>query len=527
MNATPAAVIGDVLVAARFLLGLPGFLNRPLDGATARGIVRTRLARRADDFLALARRFVYEAAGGPYRDLLRRAGCEYGDLERLVRGEGVEGALATLFRHGVFLTIDEFKGRRPVVRGSDRVDVAPASLVNPSIRSLFVAHSSGSRGPRTPVPLDLAFVREHAVNRRLSLEARGALGWHHAVWGSAGGGEMSIVLRFAIAGARVARWFTPPGRSKGRIPLTYRLNALGMRGGGLLGGVVLPLPTPSAPLSIARWMERTLRAGATPHLKTYASMAVQLCETAGAAGVDLAGTRFTLTGEPLTTARAESLARHGTRAASDYGSTETGQVGEPCAAPGPADDLHLLDDLHGVIQAGPAGRAHGLPPRALLITSLRQTAPLILLNVSMGDEAWLTARSCGCPLEADGWGRHLHSVRSFEKLKTGGVTFHDTDVVEVLEELLPSRFGGAPAHYQVVEEEDARGVTCLSILVDPAVGTVDLGAVAETFRQAFGDPTSWREPGIVRAISAPPRMTASGKILHLHRESLDVDPPRS
>jgi hypothetical protein len=39
------------------------------------------------------------------------------------------------------------------------------------------------------------------------------------------------------------------------------------------------------------------------------------------------------------------------------------------------------------------------------------------------------------------------------------------------------------------------------------------------FRHAFGDPTPWRDPGIVRAISAPPRMTASGKILHLHRAS--------
>lgn len=519
MSRAATAVTGDVLVATRFLLGLPRFLSRPLDGGTARTIVRARLARRGDDFLDLARRFIYGTADSPYRALLRHAGCEYGDLERLVRAEGVEGALMTLFRHGVLLSIDEFKGRRPVVRGSARVDVAPAKLVNPSIRVLFVAHSSGSRGPRTPVPLDLAFVRDHAVNRRLSLEARGALGWRHAVWGSPGGAEMSIVLRFASAGARLERWFTPLDPRRANIPLPYRLNALAMRGGGLLAGALLPRPTPSAPLSIARWIESTLRAGATPHLKTYASMAVQLCEQAADAGIDVAGTRFTLTGEPLTPARVESLARQGTQAAPDYGSNETGQVGEPCAAPGPVDDLHLLDDLHGVIQAGPGGQVHGLPPRALLITSIRPTAPLILLNVSMGDEAWLTTRSCGCALEADGWRRHLHTVRSFEKLKTGGVTFHDTDVIQVLEELLPARFGGAPAHYQVVEDESAHGVARLSILVDPAVGAVDLPAVAETFRQAFGDPVPWREPGVVRAVSAPPRMTASGKILHLHRES--------
>ena len=35
MSRVPAALTGDVLVATRFLLGLPGFLRQPLDGATA------------------------------------------------------------------------------------------------------------------------------------------------------------------------------------------------------------------------------------------------------------------------------------------------------------------------------------------------------------------------------------------------------------------------------------------------------------------------------------------------------------
>jgi len=48
--------------------------------------------------------------------------------------------------------------------------------------------------------------------------------------------------------------------------------------------------------------------------------------------------------------------------------------------------------------------------------------------------------------------------------------------------------------------------------------------VAEAFRQACGDPPLWREADVVRAISAPPRPTASGKILHLHR---DVPKPTS
>lgn len=512
------AAAGGALTAPRLAYRISAFLRRPLDGDAARAIVRRRLASRADDFLAIARGVFSGSPVSPYRQLLQHAGCEYGDLERLVRADGVEGALETLFRRGVFLTVEEFKGRRPVVRGSLHLECGPARLVNPSTSPLLFAHSSGSRGPRTMVPLDLAFVRDHAVNRRLSLEARGALPWRHAVWGAAGGSDMSIVLRFAVCGATLERWFTPPTPDRRRRPRLPDHTVLGMLGGGLLAGRPMPWPRPTEFVTIARWMQQRLRAGATPHLKTYVTMALQLCEVAAGAGIELAGTQFTVTGEPLTDVRHAFLTAHGAGAASDYGSNETGQLGEPCAAPGAPDDVHLMDDLHGVIQAGPAGQSHGLPPRALLVTSLRPTAPLIMMNVSLGDEAWLTIRPCGCGLEAAGWRRHLHGIRSFEKLQSRGRTILDVDLVHILDAVLPARFGGAPSHYQLVEDEGPTGQLRLSVLVDPALGPVDLAAVAEAFRHACGDPPLWRESDVVRAISVSPRPTASGKILHLHRD---------
>jgi hypothetical protein len=513
----------------RFFLGLRRSFRPPLDSNIAQSVVRERFARRDQDFLNLARRFIYESGTNPYRHLLRHAGCEYGDLEDLVRRDGLEGALTVLFRNGVFLTVDEFKGRQPVVRGTFRETFKPADLTNPTAVLYFVGHSSGSRGERTPVPFDLAFVREHAVNRRLSLEARGALGWRHAICGSAGGGEMAIVLRFALCGAAPERWFTPVDPRVPGLPLSYRWSGFAMRMGGLAAGVSLPAPVPVSPdalFPIVEWMRQILAEGETPHLKTYASMAVRVCRTAAEAGVDLSGAQFTLTGEPLSQARLDAVARSGAWAAPDYGSTEVGQVGEPCVAPGAPDDVHLLEDLHGIIQAGTEGKPYGLPSGALLITSLRTTAPYILLNVSMGDEARLTTRTCGCPLEGYGWRRHLHAIRSFEKLTSGGMTFFDTDVARVLEELLPSRFGGAPTHYQLVEEEGPGGVPRLSLRVDPAVGPVDSKRVADVFLRALGDASPgdrsmelmWRGIDVLRVVRASPLMTPSGKILHLHRE---------
>jgi hypothetical protein len=184
--------------------------------------------------------------------------------------------------------------------------------------------------------------------------------------------------------------------------------------------------------------------------------------------------------------------------------------------------MHLFDDLNALIQAG----AHrpGLSPRTLLLTSIRPAARMVLLNASVGDEADVRERRCGCAMEQAGWARHVRAIRSPEKLTSGGITFLDTDVVRVLEEVLPACHGGGPAHYQLVEEEAESGRARLRLLIHPAVGAVDPAAVADTFLEAIGTGSGverlssllWREAGLVQAEVRPPLTTAAGKILHLH-----------
>jgi hypothetical protein len=100
----------------------------------------------------------------------------------------------------------------------------------------------------------------------------------------------------------------------------------------------------------------------------------------------------------------------------------------------------------------------------------------------------------------------------------------DTDVIRVLEEVLPARHGGGPAHYQLVEDESEGGRARLRLLIHPAVGPVDPDTVADTFLAAIGPGAGierlsslfWREAGLLRAEVRPPLATAAGKILHLH-----------
>jgi hypothetical protein len=343
------------------------------------------------------------------------------------------------------------------------------------------------------------------------------------------------LLRFSVIGASAVRTFVQLDPGSPGVHPVYRRRGRLMRWVGHL--VKVPQPRPrhvplERPLPIARWMAAVLQAGATPHLVTFTSPAVRLCQAALEADVDLCGAQLTITGEPMTAARLAAIRRAGASVVSRYASTESGTVGYGCLQPETSDDVHLWQDLHALIQPGPDGAIAGLPPDALLLSSLRLTAPVILLNVSMGDQAEVKRRACECPLERLGWTTQLRTIRSFEKLTTGGMTFLDSDVIRVLEEVLPAHFGGGPTDYQLLEEETDGGRPLLRLLVHPAIGPLDADAVGRVFLEVIGSGSpsqrimalQWHDWGVLRVERRTPLITASGKILHLHQERNPVAP---
>lgn len=509
--------VADIRAGFRLLRRLPAFLRRPVTAEEARATLRDRLERREADFLALARRLIYGHAASPYRALLRMAGCEYGDLERLVRTDGPEGALAALAARGVYLTVDEFKGRRPVVRGSTRIVLDPRAFTNPVCARDVPGRSSGSRGTPTPVLVALDYLRDCGIDTCLALDARGGGDWLKAYWGVPGASATVVVLRLSAFGAPVVRWFSQIDPWAPGLDARYGWSVTGLRWGARLAGRPLPAPqfvSLEDPLPIVRWMADVLRAGRIPFLQTFPTSAVRVCQAALDARVDLTGARMTMGGEPTTRARLATIRRAGVDALPRYSSIECGPIGHGCLHPEAPDEVHLLHDLHLLVQRADAD---------LLVSSLRMTAPLVLFNVSLGDRAILRRRDCGCPMERLGWVTHLHGIRSVEKLTAAGMTFLDADLVRVLEEVLPDRFGGGPADYQLVEGEDADGRSVLRLLVHPRVGDVPSEAVAETFLSAVSAGAgaervmglAWRQARLLRVERDTPVVTGAGKILHL------------
>jgi hypothetical protein len=112
------------------------------------------------------------------------------------------------------------------------------------------------------------------------------------------------------------------------------------------------------------------------------------------------------------------------------------------------------------------------------------------------------------------------------------MNFLDVDLIRVLDEVLPARFGGGPTHYQLVEEETAEGHPRLRLLVDPAIGPLDGAAVTEAFLTAIGGGSGaervmgllWRGGGFVTVERRTPGSTRGDKIQHLRRVPARADP---
>ncbi|HEY3246826.1 MAG TPA: hypothetical protein VGK88_00865 [bacterium] len=517
----------EIQTGIRLLAGLPAIFGDPITPHAAAQTLRRRLQHRDEDFLAVLRTAVFRDPTSPYYRLLDAAGCEYADVERLVRADGIEETLRGLYRAGVYLEVDEIKGRRPVVRGSLRFEVQPADLRNAASRVRLPVRTSGSRSGGIPVPIDIRHIREWAVDTCLLLHAASPdTRWAHADWEVPGAGAVIRQIEYGSLSDWPLEWFSQVDpRTPGLHP-RYRWSVRLVRWGGYLGGRALPRPT-YVPVDraevVASWMRAQLRAGRTPHVFTFASSAVRVCEAAASEGIDVTGGWFTLIGEPTTAARLRVIRAAGARGVPRYSSIETGPVAFGCLNPTASDDMHVLGDLYAVIQPHPDAPGR-LPAGALLVSSLRSTTAMVFLNVSLGDLGTLSPRSCGCSLEALGWPLHLHSVRSYEKLTAAGMTFLDTDVIRVLEEILPACFGGGPTHYQLVEDSGSAGEPRLRLLIDPAVGPVSEDKVVQAFLTAIAPGSgaervmsmAWARAGVLRVERCPPITEASGKILHLH-----------
>lgn len=522
-------MVSELVAYARFATGLPRFLRGRVTAAGARAIVRARLDGRGEAFLRLARAGIFGRKDGPYRRLLERAGCTYADLERLVRDRGLEPALRTLRDAGVYVAFDEFKGRRPIVRGSTVIHASPRDFDNPLLARHYAAATGGTTGAATRVLVDLDHIAATATLHALAWEAHGLTGAPWAVWRSILPGVSGVnnVLRGARLGNVPRRWFTPVAPRDLAPSWRARLATAYLLATGWAVGVRLPRPEPMPPEAagtVARWLAGTLAREGRVVLSTFVSLAARAALAAAAEGIDLRGAVFLGGGEPPSPAKVRAIAASGARFIPTYSFAEAGPVGIGCASPSDETDVHFFSDCLALVSVPLDDGAAAGGRTVFSFTSLLPTAPKILLNVESDDAGILETRRCGCPLEAAGFAEHIRQVRSLRKLTSEGVTLAGADLSHIVEDVLPARFGGSPLDYQFVEEEDGAGFSRVAVVVAPRVGPVDERAVVDAVLDALarGAPSAdlaravWQRAGTLHVRRAEPVWTARGKLMPRH-----------
>jgi hypothetical protein len=368
--------------------------------------VRDGVRAREAAFLQAAERLIYGSPSNPLRALLAWAGCELGDLGRMITGDGVEGALSSLRTAGVFVTEDEFRGRIPIRRGSLEIAVEPAAFDNPERPAGIDGAATGTlTAGRLPLHFTWTFLEAEASAERLLLASHGLDAARMAFWlpGPPEIAGMHHAIVHAKMGRAPDRWFaggSPPGRGDGEAFHVLRGWRIARRVLPELGPDIEWLPPGHAEV-VARWLAESPRPVA---IRCVASAAADIADVATDGGLDVSGIVVLAEGAPLPPATRERLKRAGMGIFARHATPETGFIAGACAASA-SDEMHLYADRLAVIGGSDAEEA-----APLAFTSLSLEAPKVLLNVELGDRGTLRRKSCGCAMGRAGLAWHVKLV---------------------------------------------------------------------------------------------------------------------
>ena len=108
------------------------------------------------------------------------------------------------------------------------------------------------------------------------------------------------------------------------------------------------------------------------------------------------------------------------------------------------------------------------------------------------------------------------------------MTFIGSNVIPLIEEILPSHFSGTATDYQFVETEKRNGHSSLNLLINPDIGKIDEDKVVEIVLDHLTGEVNkdkavlrlmkevWKDVGTIRILRQRPLLTKRGKYVHLY-----------
>jgi len=517
-------MIWEATYYCQTLRGIREYLHTP-PYPDPEAVLRRQLEQRQETLLEKLRKTVFQQPEHPYAQMFKLAGCSYADLESSIRARGLEPTLQQLLEAGVYLTHDEFKGKRPIVRSGRLIAATTNSFRNPLLRGGMSGLTSGSRSRGTRVPQDtrsrlyreawqVLRCREWQIGQRLPVAL-------DPILPSTTG--LSFCLMQSRLGRPVRRWFTAADSVKQSGH--YRLMTIAMVAASRAMGAQVPFPAllpPNDFSPVARYIAECKRRGANCLVNAFTSPAVRVASAALEQGLDISGAVFTVAGEALTDAKRAVIESAGAEVYSFYPISEVGGVGVACRQMKSGNCVHLCHDRVAVVQKRTRAPIGEQEVDALYFTSLQTFSPFVLINAEMGDAGIVEPAACDCLFSRFGFRWQIRGVYSYGKMTGQGITLVGTDLLRILEQVLPSRLGGAPGDYQLVETE-GQNQTKIVLRASPRIPGLTPERVRECFlkelRSCFGGSLAdrtWRHAGALEVAIAEPFATRTGKVPPLH-----------
>jgi hypothetical protein len=517
-------MLNEARYFARMMAGCRRFIRTP-PASDPWSLVAQNVARREENFLSLMRTVVFANPANPLRRLFEWAGCGYEDLHQAVTRDGLETTLARLSSSGVRLTHDEFKGKQPIVRSGLRIEVTPQDFANPLVRGALETTSSGSRSQGTVTrpsaefqvyreAQDALFVGQFEPSKRAIVAVLPILP-------STVG--FNRILTSERGGRPIEKWFALGGswRDSGHYRLLINLLVIEAR----IMGLRVPFPTYISSNDFtpaAQWIASRRLEGRKVLWMGPVSMGVRVAAAAVENGIEIGGTTFLCGAEPLTAARREVMEAAGGEVFPRYGISELGWIGCSCRQMNQGSTVHVMRDSIAAISRRREVPFSNMEVDSLLFTTLLPFSTYVLVNVEMDDCGLLAPAACDCQFKAIGFTQQISNVYSYGKLTGQGITLLGGDLLNVLEMSLPSRFGGTPADYQLIELDGQAG-PIVELRVNPRISIRSEQQVREFFlnevRRLWGGSLTarqWGQTGAVRVAFAEPIISGGRKINSLH-----------
>ncbi len=523
------SVFNNIKKYYRFCKGLRKFLRETISLEESKAFIKEQTEKREKMFLNIVDKAIYKNSKSPYLKMLKLTDYKFEDIKNLVNTIGIELTLSKLALNGIYITFEEFKGRKKVIRNKKIFNFNESNFDNPFLSSYFEVESGGTSGPGTRTMIDFDFLSQEAVLRSVVLDIYGLMDAPCVLWfpilpGNAG---IKNIFRQVKIGRPPIKWFSQVDNRNIRPSIKDRFGTSFIVYMGKLLGSRIPKPEYvdlEEAYKIAYYIVDLIKEQSKCSVWTYVNSAVRICSAAKERNLNLAGTSFFITGEPITLTKLNEIKSAEANVIPYYAFVEGGIVAYGCANPDSPDDMHILSNRVAVISHKKKMENSNNNVDALLFTSLLPESPKILFNVEIGDYGLIRSRSCNCKFEDIGFLYHVSNIESFEKCTSEGMTFMVNDLINIAENILPARYGGSSSDYQFSEEFSENGITFINLAVSLRVGPVNESDLAKTIIHELGKGKGskrlmaeiWSRANTIKIKRMDPVPTKRGKIFSFH-----------